>query len=189
MTQPAKYHEAADRLAVLATEIKAKLTIARRHGQANLSALMDAGDRLIREYLARLAAEATTIINAADYGRTVCDLSARRALISALRKHDPPPSMRRRSWAAMNASPHHIQVPLPHMPVGALRWVEGHVKSNEAIRGSPHDGSGGSTSNSRPRTRPMIGQAYSSISAGQNPTPRRPILSDAENRRRFASAS
>jgi Protein of unknown function (DUF3102) len=38
--------EPADRLAVLATEIKAKLTIARRHGQANLSALMDVGDRL-----------------------------------------------------------------------------------------------------------------------------------------------
>jgi replicative DNA helicase len=35
------------------------------------------------QYLARLAAEATTIINAVDYGRIVCDLSARRALISA----------------------------------------------------------------------------------------------------------
>ncbi|HZS63300.1 MAG TPA: replicative DNA helicase [Xanthobacteraceae bacterium] len=33
------------------------------------------------QYLARLAAEATTIINAEDYGRTVYDLSVRRALI------------------------------------------------------------------------------------------------------------
>lgn len=37
----------AARLTVLATEIKAKLTLARRHGQATLSALMDAGDRLL----------------------------------------------------------------------------------------------------------------------------------------------
>ena len=33
------------------------------------------------QYLARLAAEATTVINAADYGRTIYDLSIRRALI------------------------------------------------------------------------------------------------------------
>ena len=33
------------------------------------------------QYLARLAAEATTVINAADYGRTICDLSVRRNLI------------------------------------------------------------------------------------------------------------
>jgi replicative DNA helicase len=33
-------------------------------------------------YLARLAAEATTVINAADYGHTVYDLAIRRALIS-----------------------------------------------------------------------------------------------------------
>jgi replicative DNA helicase len=35
----------------------------------------------LNQYLARLAAEATTIINAADYGRVVYDLSVRRALI------------------------------------------------------------------------------------------------------------
>ena len=34
------------RLSVLVTEINAKLTLARRHGQATLSALMDVGDRL-----------------------------------------------------------------------------------------------------------------------------------------------
>ena len=33
------------------------------------------------QYLARLAAEATTIINAADYGRTIYDLATRRGLI------------------------------------------------------------------------------------------------------------
>ncbi len=36
----------------------------------------------INQYLARLAAEATTIINAEDYGRTVYDLSVRRDLIA-----------------------------------------------------------------------------------------------------------
>ena len=36
----------------------------------------------VNQYLARLAAEATTIINAQDYGRTVYDLSLRRDLIA-----------------------------------------------------------------------------------------------------------
>ena len=35
----------------------------------------------LNQYLARLAAEATTIINAEDYGRTIYDLSIRRDLI------------------------------------------------------------------------------------------------------------
>jgi replicative DNA helicase len=35
----------------------------------------------VGQYLARLAAEATTIINAQDYGRTIYDLSLRRDLI------------------------------------------------------------------------------------------------------------
>src|ERR1700735_2944234 len=35
----------------------------------------------VNQYLARLAAEATTIINAEDYGRTIFDLSIRRGLI------------------------------------------------------------------------------------------------------------
>ena len=35
----------------------------------------------VSQYLARLAAEATTIINAQDYGRTIYDLSLRRDLI------------------------------------------------------------------------------------------------------------
>ncbi len=39
------------------------------------------GDITLNQYLARLAAEATTIINAEDYGRSVYDLALRRALI------------------------------------------------------------------------------------------------------------
>ena len=39
------------------------------------------GDMNVAQYLARLAAEATTIINAADYGRAIYDLALRRSLI------------------------------------------------------------------------------------------------------------
>lgn len=39
------------------------------------------GDFTVAQYLARLAAEATTIINAADYGRAIYDLAIRRSLI------------------------------------------------------------------------------------------------------------
>ena len=39
------------------------------------------GDINLAQYLARLAAEATTVINAEDYGRTIHDLALRRALI------------------------------------------------------------------------------------------------------------
>ena len=42
----------------------------------------DLGGMTVPQYLARLAAEATTIINAADYGRTIYDLAIRRALIA-----------------------------------------------------------------------------------------------------------
>ncbi len=40
------------------------------------------GDMSIAHYLARLAAEATTIINAEDYGRSIYDLATRRSLIT-----------------------------------------------------------------------------------------------------------
>jgi replicative DNA helicase len=40
------------------------------------------GDMTIAHYLARLAAEAVTVINAADYGRAIYDLATRRALIT-----------------------------------------------------------------------------------------------------------
>ena len=42
---------------------------------------IDIGGLNISQYLARLAAEATTVINAGDYGRTIGDLSLRRNLI------------------------------------------------------------------------------------------------------------
>jgi replicative DNA helicase len=42
---------------------------------------IDIGGLTVSQYLARLAAEATTIINAQDYGRTIYDLALRRALI------------------------------------------------------------------------------------------------------------
>ena len=46
-----------------------------------LPADTDLGGMTLGQYLARLAAEATTIINAQDYGRTIYDLSLRRDLI------------------------------------------------------------------------------------------------------------
>jgi replicative DNA helicase len=42
---------------------------------------LDVGGLNLSQYLARLAAEATTVINAQDYGRTVSDLAVRRNLI------------------------------------------------------------------------------------------------------------
>lgn len=46
-----------------------------------LPADFDAGGLTAAQYLARLAAEATTVINAEDYGRAIYDLAIRRALI------------------------------------------------------------------------------------------------------------
>jgi len=46
-----------------------------------LPADLDIGGMNGSQYLARLATEATTVINAADYGRTVYDMALRRALI------------------------------------------------------------------------------------------------------------
>jgi replicative DNA helicase len=42
---------------------------------------LDIGGMTLAQYLARVAAEATTIINAEDYGRTIYDLYTRRSLI------------------------------------------------------------------------------------------------------------
>ncbi|MFY9735982.1 MAG: replicative DNA helicase [Rhodoplanes sp.] len=46
-----------------------------------LPADLDVAGLTVSQYLARLAAEATTVINAEDYGRTIYDLALRRALI------------------------------------------------------------------------------------------------------------
>ena len=42
---------------------------------------IDIAGLTVSQYLARLAAEATTVINAADYGRNIYDLAIRRSLI------------------------------------------------------------------------------------------------------------
>src|SRR5215467_148902 len=47
-----------------------------------LPAEIDIAGMTVAQYLARLAAEATTIINAVDYGRTIYDLAIRRELIN-----------------------------------------------------------------------------------------------------------
>src|SRR5215470_1754336 len=47
-----------------------------------LPADADIAGLTLGQYLARLAAEATTIINAVDYGRTIYDLAVRRELIT-----------------------------------------------------------------------------------------------------------
>jgi len=47
-----------------------------------LPAEIDIAGLTLGQYLARLAAEATTIINAVDYGRTIYDLAIRRELIT-----------------------------------------------------------------------------------------------------------
>src|SRR5262245_37128979 len=46
-----------------------------------LPADLDIAGLTVSQYLARLAAEATTVINAADYGHTIYDLAIRRSLI------------------------------------------------------------------------------------------------------------
>src|SRR6476646_7617514 len=46
-----------------------------------LPADVDIAGLTVAQYLARLAAEATTIITAADYGRTIYDLAVRRDLV------------------------------------------------------------------------------------------------------------
>ncbi|WP_275433933.1 hypothetical protein, partial [Serratia marcescens] len=40
------------------------------------------GGQTVMQYLARLAADATTVINAGEYGRTIYDLAIRRRLIT-----------------------------------------------------------------------------------------------------------
>ncbi len=58
----------------------------------------DLGGITVPQYLARLAAEATTIVNAPDYARMVVDLATRRALIAAAEEviegaYDPPAAL------------------------------------------------------------------------------------------------
>ncbi|WP_176083969.1 replicative DNA helicase [Martelella sp. HB161492] len=50
--------------------------------KTHLPSELKVGDLTVAQYLARLAAEAVTIINAEDYGRTIYDLALRRSLIN-----------------------------------------------------------------------------------------------------------
>src|SRR5215472_8747858 len=49
--------------------------------KTHLPAEVEIAGLTVNQYLARLSAEATTVINAADYGRTIYDLFIRRSLI------------------------------------------------------------------------------------------------------------
>ncbi|MBN8919365.1 MAG: replicative DNA helicase, partial [Rhizobiales bacterium] len=49
--------------------------------KTHLPADIKIGEMTVAQYLARLAAEATTVLNAQDYGRTIYDLAVRRDLI------------------------------------------------------------------------------------------------------------
>jgi replicative DNA helicase len=49
-----------------------------------LPAHSDVAGLTVAQYLARLAAEATTVINTADYGRAIYDLAIRRSLIGTM---------------------------------------------------------------------------------------------------------
>ena len=54
-----------------------------------------AGELTVPQYLGRLAANATTIINAEDYGRTVYDLACAASSSISARRWSTPPSIRR----------------------------------------------------------------------------------------------
>jgi replicative DNA helicase len=69
-----RIYEVAEQL-IRANKIVTPVTLKTFLGDADL------GGVTVSQYLARLAAEATTVINAHDYGRTVYDLALRRALI------------------------------------------------------------------------------------------------------------
>jgi replicative DNA helicase len=81
--EPAHFHEPVHRVIfeiagqlIRANKVATPVTI-----KTFLPSDLAIGDINLAQYLARLAAEATTIINAEDYGRTVYDLAIRRALI------------------------------------------------------------------------------------------------------------
>jgi replicative DNA helicase len=60
------------------------------------------GDMPLRKYVARLAAEATTIVNAPDYARVIRDLADRRLIIeigTELRESKEPDNLQLASWA------------------------------------------------------------------------------------------
>jgi replicative DNA helicase len=78
------FHEALHRriFEVLAEFIRMGKTASPVTIKTFLPADIKVGDMTIQHYLVRLAAEAVTVINAADYGRAIYDLATRRALIT-----------------------------------------------------------------------------------------------------------
>ncbi len=81
--EPSHFHEPAHRIVfdVVSQLIRANKTANPVTIKTFLPADLDLGEITLAQYLARLAAEATTIINAEDYGRSIHDLATRRALI------------------------------------------------------------------------------------------------------------
>ncbi|MDN5928258.1 MAG: replicative DNA helicase [Hyphomicrobiales bacterium] len=82
--KPAHFHEPLHRkiYEVLAEFIRMGKTANPVTVKTFLPADLKVGDMTVAYYLARLAAEAVTVINAADYGRAIYDLATRRALIT-----------------------------------------------------------------------------------------------------------
>jgi replicative DNA helicase len=81
--EPAHFHEPVHRriFEIAAEIIRANKVATPVTLKTFLPAEVQIGDINLAQYLARLAAEATTIINAEDYGRAIYDLALRRALI------------------------------------------------------------------------------------------------------------
>ncbi len=72
------------------------------------------GPITVPQYLARLAAEATTVINAADYGRMIVDLAIRREIIEAADKL---------KLSALNARPDAPPAELAISAIGVLQEI------------------------------------------------------------------
>jgi replicative DNA helicase len=81
--EPAHFHEPVHRriYEIAAEIIRANKVATPVTLKTFLPTEVQIGDINLAQYLARLAAEATTIINAEDYGRAIYDLALRRALI------------------------------------------------------------------------------------------------------------
>jgi len=107
----------------------------------------------INQYLARLAAEATTVINAYDYGRSIYDLAARRALIAigedlVAAAHEPTTDEAPRVLAAgaierlddivtTGAERHVARVSIGEAATEAVNQMAEAMQDPDAIRGVP----------------------------------------------------
>jgi replicative DNA helicase len=111
-----------------------------------LPADLDIAGLTVNQYLARLAAEATTIINAEDYGRTVYDLSIRRDLITIGEDmvnlaYDAPVDATRRA-RSKTPSASSTSLPKPDATIGLPALRPGaHHAVDMAARAYQRDGS------------------------------------------------